>query len=179
MDDSARGYTLLELLFSLSLLALLVSLGLSRVPGSQARAESKAFHSTVTRSLAMARSQAVASNERITICGTRDGVNCERNWVHSVQILVFADRDRNRRYSPGDLLHRQVLLPLNHGNAYWRGSAGRKYQRFTANGRALEFGRYTYCPLSGEGKELRQLVVNRVGRSYLHWETPGKPDICN
>jgi type IV fimbrial biogenesis protein FimT len=177
MEGRAGGATLAEMLVVLGILSVLTvaSFPVFDTSGSEARQ----FTLVMMRSLALARRQAVGAGERVTLCGSLDGVACERDWRGRVGILVFTDRDRDRRLDAAEPLHHHQRLLLHQGKVFWRGSAGRAYIRFRADGSAVDFGRYTYCPLSGEADQFRQLVVNRAGRAYQHHDGAGKRKDCD
>ncbi|MCZ6832022.1 MAG: GspH/FimT family pseudopilin [Gammaproteobacteria bacterium] len=176
MDSRARGVSLAELLVVLGIISLLTVVSFPVV--DTAGAEASQFNMIMMRSLGLARRQAVGGGERVTLCASDDGRSCLRDWVGNVSILVFTDRNRDHRLDDGDLLHHSQRLVLRQGRGYWRGSLGRRYMRFRVDGSAVEYGRYTYCPHSGDSRHFRQLVVNRVGRAYRHHDGGGKRDDC-
>jgi type IV fimbrial biogenesis protein FimT len=176
MDGSARGATLAEMLVVLGILSTLVVAAYPALDttGSEARQ----FTLVTMRSLALARRQAIGGGERVTLCASLDGVRCERDWRGELSILVFTDRNRDRRLDGTEPLHHQQQISLLQGEVLWRGSGGRPYIRFRGDGSAVDFGRYTYCPRSGEHAQFRQLVVNRAGRAYQHHDDAGRRADC-
>jgi Tfp pilus assembly protein FimT len=176
MDGRTRGATLAELLAVLAILSLLLALGIP-TPDT-AGAEAKQFTLIVMRSMALARRQAVGSGERVTLCGSTDGRHCARDWQGPTSILVFSDRNRNYQLDDVDVLHHAQTLSLRQGQGHWRGSLGRAYMRLRTDGSAVEYGRYSYCPQSGDQRYFRQLVVNRVGRAYQHHDGGGRQSDC-
>ena len=178
MDGRGRGFSLLELLVSLGLVSLLTVWGLPILSEAGQAGEAAQFSHIVTRTLTTARSRAVATRERVTLCASTNQHSCVKNWLGAVSILVFTDRNRNFRLDRQDTLHLNQPLSLRHGNAYWRGSLGRPYLRFRIDGSAVEYGRFSYCPQSGDTRRRRQLVINRVGRVYLHHDGSGRYSVC-
>ena len=179
MDSRTRGTTLPELLAVLGILSLLTVMGLSKSDTAGAAAEAEQFTLLLTRSISYAKRKAVATKERITLCASTDAQSCQRDWTEDVSILVFSDQNGNYQLDDGDLLHHSQQLSLRQGWGYWRGSLGRPYMRFRTNGSAVEYGRYSYCPRSGNMQHFRQLVVNRVGRAYQHHDGGGKTSDCS
>jgi len=178
MDGHRRGFTLLELLVSLGLVSLMTVWGLPILRDAGQAGEAAQFSQIVTRTLMTAKRRAVATGERVTFCASTNQHDCVKNWRGEVSILVFTDRDRNFRLDPRDTLHLVQPLSLRHGNAYWRGSLGRPYLRFRTDGSAVEYGRFSYCPQTGDRRRFRQLVINRVGRVYLHHDGSGRYSVC-
>lgn len=178
MEGRRRGFSLFELLVSLSIVSILSFLALPALKSARWSGEASQFTQLLTRSIAIARRRAVASGERVTLCASSNHRNCLKHWRGEVSILVFTDRNRNYQLDGGDTLHLEQRLVLRHGDAYWRGSLGRAYMRFRVDGSAIEYGRYSYCPRDGSATEFRQLVINRVGRAYLHHDGSGRTSHC-
>ena len=179
MEGRGRGFSLLELLVTLSIVSILSYLALPALTSARWSSEASQFTQLLSRSMAIARNRAVATGERITLCASTDRRNCLKHWRGEVSILVFTDRNRNYQLDGGDTLHLQQRLMLRHVDAHWRGSLGRPYMRFRIDGSAIEYGRYSYCPRDGNPRGFRQLVVNRVGRAYLHHDGSGRRSHCS
>ena len=175
---SCRGYSLQELLISLGLIATLAATTLPLLRNPGAATEADRFSLALGQALTDARGLAIASGERVTFCASSDGQTCIRRWPGDVELLVFTDRDKDRAPGPGDAIHLRRELKLQHATALWRGSLGRHYLRFRVDGSAVEYGRFTYCPTSGEPAAFRQLVINRVGRVYRHHDLNKPPEDC-
>jgi type IV fimbrial biogenesis protein FimT len=178
MESPRVGFTLLELLICLTMLALATTWGIPRLSSAGGHTEAIQFTNILTRALMTARSTAVASGNSVTLCASTNRHSCLKNWLGEVSILVFTDRDRNYHLGSEDTLHLEQRLSLHHGTVYWRGSLGRPYLRYRVNGSAMEYGRYSYCPQIDSARNFRQVVVNRVGRVYLHHDDAGDSAIC-
>ncbi len=156
------GFTLVELLAVLSILAILLGLG---VPGLQrlvgtTRAEGSMRE--LYALLASARQMAVLTRRDVTLCGTADGTSCSRTW-NGNPTLVFADGNRNRRADGGEEIF-QVSEVTHSGRVRWSASGNRSYLRFRPDGAALEYGNFTWCPADGDTRQARQLILNVTGR---------------
>jgi type IV fimbrial biogenesis protein FimT len=178
MEGRMAGFTLLELFICISLMSMAMLWGAPLLDKAGQSGEARQFGFILARALNLARGRAVASGEWVTLCASSDQHSCRKNWLGEVYILVFTDRDRNFQFGGQDTLHLSQRLVLRHGSAYWRGSLGRPYMRYRVDGSAVEYGRYSYCPQSGEAREFRQLVINRVGRAYLHYDGSGRTSVC-
>jgi type IV fimbrial biogenesis protein FimT len=179
MEGRRRGYSLLELMVSLSVVSILSYWAVPALKSAGRSSEASQFTQLLSRSLATARNRAVATGERITLCASTNHRTCLKHWRGEVSILVFTDRNRNYQLDDGDTLHLEQRIVLRHGEAHWRGSGGRPYMRFRVDGSAVEYGRYSYCPGAGDPGGFRQLVVNRVGRAYLHHDGSGRTSHCS
>lgn len=158
-----RGITLPELLLALAVVALL---SLLSVPLTDAYTRSlqtqRLFE--LQRLLNLARSRAVTQRQRVTLCGSSDRRHCSNHWTPASSVLVFIDRDRNRRLDATDrLLQENDTLG---GHWHWRASGLRHYMRYGRRGQALDFGSFYLCPERGEADIVRRVRVNAPGRSY-------------
>ncbi len=107
---SARGFTLVELMLTIAVAMILLSIGLpdfSRfVSDSRLDSAASQLHSL----LALARTEAVRRGDQMHLCGSRDGQRCigtaaggRSRWT---QALLFHDADRDRQPSAGEALTR-------------------------------------------------------------------------
>ena len=178
MDCGWSGKTLLELIAALAIISLLTTLAVPRLSASRESTEARQFSHLLTRMLTLARTTAVASGQRTTLCLSADQHQCSKHWTGHVNILVFTDLNKNRQLDTTDILHRSQPLSLALGQGLWRGSLGRNYMRYRVDGSAVEYGRYSYCPHSGERGNFRQIVINHVGRPYTHYDGGGLFSDC-
>jgi len=156
------GFTLVELLAVLSILAILLGLG---VPGMQRLVGTTRADGSMRELyalLASARQMAVLTRRDVTLCGTADGTSCSRTW-NGHPTLVFADSNRNRRADAGEEIF-QVSELTHTGRIRWSASGNRSYLRFRPDGAALEYGNFTWCPADGDARQARQLILNVTGR---------------
>jgi type IV fimbrial biogenesis protein FimT len=176
MDPRSGGYSLQELMITLGLIAVLSVTTLPLLRNPSASTAPRRFTLALTQALAQARGLAIASGERITFCGSLDGYSCSRAWSGTTELLIFTDRNEDRVVDPADALHLRQRLELRAASAHWYGSLGRPYLRFRPGGSAIEFGRFSYCPATGDPAAFRQVVINSTGRAYVHHDDaqPGK-----
>jgi len=100
-----RGLTLLELMITLALLALLAGLAAPQLTGMvrsvRAQSEMEGFIGT----LQLARAEAIRTGWTVSVCGSSDGRGCsglpdvwEQGW------LAFVDANANRAPDPGETI---------------------------------------------------------------------------
>ncbi len=88
----AMGFSVVELLVTLVLLAISVSLALPSLQQFSANNQVQAAGNSIMSGLNMARFNAITSGEETTICPTADGVACsDGNW--GAGWIVFTDTD--------------------------------------------------------------------------------------
>ena len=161
------GFTLLELLVTVAVLAILVGIG---VPAYGKLVADQRL-STATNRLVFAvhlpRSEAVLRNARVTLCNSADGVFCadgggwEQGWI------VFVDRDGTGQRAADDPLIAVEEAPP--GVVITGNSSVQRYVSYIGLGStrrasgALQMGTITLCA----GSEGRQLVISRTGRPRL------------
>lgn len=111
---SVRGFSLIELLVTLSILIILLSVTVPSFSGLVADARVSETHNRLRAALALARSEAILQNQRITLCASLEGAcvgNARAGASVWSQALLFKDADENRLYDPDlDSLIKQVDL---------------------------------------------------------------------
>lgn len=161
--NKARGFSILEGLTTLLLVAIAIAAGTPSFNGSLERSRSSADVRTLIASLNLARTMALAHSEVTTLCASASGMDCDGEWSQGT--LLFSDRNDNRLLDDGDeLLERGVALRAG-ARLTWRASGGRNnYIRFSRSGAAKEFGTFTYCAASKQAQTGKMIVLNRMGR---------------
>lgn len=155
------GFTLLELMVTLALVAVLAGLAL---PGFRQVAErqrtASAMHG-LTAQLALARTAAITSRTAVTLCPARGDGTCAASSDWSNGWLTY--RDPQRRSQPrshGDIL-REELRPV-HGSIRIVSSTGRVRVRYQPDGRAG--GTNLTLRVCANERLHGEVVVNNIGR---------------
>lgn len=169
---AAQGLTLIELLLSVSILAIALRLTVPGFATAIAAIRSESALREISTLLALARHEALLTGREITVCGVGTDGRCSRLWDAEHVITVFEDRDADRQPGPGDRLIRQIRWPLKSGELSWRASLARPYLAFETTGGTWQNGTLYYCPQSRDARQARALVLSHSGRSYM----PGDGD---
>lgn len=162
MDN--HGFTLVELLITLTLLVILVALGSS---GFSAQIQSNRVKTTaisLQEAVALTRSQAVFANRRTTI-------KAREQWQNGWDI--FIDNNSNgireedeKLLASGEISNRVRIIanqPIKHYISYTGTGESRLESRRHAGG--FQAGTFSICPLDeGDGY---QLILSRGGRMRM------------
>lgn len=170
MDRRATGFTLLEMLVTLMLLAVLTAAAAPSFRGLLQGNLAAAHAEALMTSLTLARSEAIKRNLRIVLCKSADGTTCTTAGDWAQGWLVFVDRDSDAALDAGeDVLRTQARLPgeftLNNNNA-------RDWYAYRPDGSAassggLVTGTFRVCPPTGDSSRARRVVTNITGRPVV------------
>ncbi len=168
----ARGWSLLELLLALALLAVLLTLGGTSLTPLRQKYQLQAQAQDLLSTLALARSEAVKRGVRVTACVSSDGVHCQSVGDWTQGWVLFEDTDGNAlRADTEPLVQVHAALPtgvLASGN-----STVVRYVSYAPNSRSLQTsgapqaGTITLCRASAQSNAGWQLVINFVGNARL------------
>lgn len=98
--SSAAGFTLIELMVTLTIAALLLTLALPSFRDSIRSNRIATTTNQLIASIALARSEAIRTTHGASLCASDDGVDCGGDWADGV--LVWADRDDDSVVDTGE-----------------------------------------------------------------------------
>lgn len=157
-----KGMTLPELLITLSITAILMSVAAPSMRSLIASQRVSSIAQDVYGSFAFARSEAVKRRSPISICHSVNGSFCHDNgddWGGGW--LVFTDADSDGTLETGDTLIRVFeALPEVVGLQWNRGAnAG-----FNSKGHARKAGTFTLCEQGASDTYVREIILSLTGR---------------
>lgn len=157
------GLTLLELLISLGILAILIG---TSMPDFSEFTESISGKTTLRKlatAIQLGKSSAITNDTTVTLCKSVDGLHCGGNWQDGV--LIFTDQNRDASIDENDKVIRHIRLPDSKGHIRFRAFQNKQALQLTSLGTThYQNGSFTYCPFSGNKAFARQLIVNRTAR---------------
>ena len=167
------GFTLVELMVTVAIMAVLLTVGLPAFADALERQRLATSLHLLMADMAMARSSAIMRREPVVVCPGRADAGCadDSDWSHGW--LVFRDPDGNRQPdAPGDLF-RATDAPAGGPDRLRLGST-RPLLRYQANGMAAH-SNLSVNACSG-GLLRGKVVVNRLGRARS--ERPARETPC-
>lgn len=162
---SQRGFTLVELMVTLALAAMLLTLAIPSVTnqlrGWQRDSATKAF----TAHVQLARSEAIKTSRRVVMCSSSNGAACanSNNWRSGW--LVFVDSNGNGNIDAGET----VLVSRGASSGLTSMLASGNVQRlaFMPNGlMASNATTLQVIPTGNASIQINEVTVNRIGRAY-------------
>jgi type IV fimbrial biogenesis protein FimT len=175
MRQNTRGYSLYELLMTLTLIALIVGLGLPSFSGVVARAGMHAEINALFHAIHLARKESIMRKRVVSLCPSLDGLSCEpgRDWSSGWLMFENTDKDEPpRRDSDEPLLQAHQVGENVRIMANRRGFTLRATQKRATN------GTFIVCDRSDRAVPVA-LVVSYTGRPRVTQETRrGEPYSC-
>lgn len=176
---NGQGFTLLEALVVVAVLAVLLGLAVPGLTGVRERQQLQAQAEDFWSSLMLARAQALLHQQHVTVCASSTAGACDAAALWHAGWLVFVDANRNgQREAVERVLQQRAGSPAAvriTGNSTVNRLIG-----YGAEGRsesltgAFQAGTVTVCA-AGQSAGW-QVVVNAVGRPRLEKaETPACP----
>lgn len=155
------GVTLIELIFTLAIVAVLASLSAPALGNLIQRGHSRSAHDMLVGSLNLARMSSVSTHRETIVCPSSDHASCadgiwwQRGWI------VFEDANQNNRRDEDEPLLQVVDAQPGIAIAT---SSGRKFVRYRPDGSASGTDlTYTICDRRG-ASEATAVVVSNPGR---------------
>lgn len=185
LDFRSKGFSLVELMIAVSILAILLALAVPSFQGVVASSRLTSATNDLVAALAQARSEAVKSGNRITLCKSANGTSCASSGDWDQGWISFIDTTRSGTSAAVDtgetVLTVTTAMPpgiVINGNL--------SYVSFGADGmpKSMTGGLYpgtlrvcsTSASLSDDSRT-RDLVMNGVGRIKVT-KTTGVGSTC-
>lgn len=161
MSLNSKGYSLLEVLVSLSILLWLSSLLVPSYAELKARRSVSLKVWEIKRSMEYARNLAITHNRTMLLCAATETYQCVQR--SGSRLVVFEDQNEDYQWSADEPLYRDI----DTGDALIELSASsHAYVKFLSSGRIGRLGNFQICTPSA-GDFGRQVIFFRSGRIRL------------
>lgn len=162
MATSQQGFTLIEAMIVLALLAVGLGLGLPALGGALERQRLHTSMHLIMTDMAMARSSAVMRREAIVLCPGQPPTGCTADSDWSGGWLVFRDPDGNRKPDvPSDVLRASNAPAGSREQLQLRST--RPWLRYQPNGLAAHSNLTIHA--CSRGLLRGKVIVSRIGRA--------------
>ena len=158
--DRQTGFTLIELMVTIAVLAVLLGLALPSFQQSLRSNRAATATNDMLASLSLARSEAIRSTRGGGVCSSNDGAACNGGW--SDGWLVWADADADGAFDAGE-----TVLRYSRGDARLAATGPGAVIAFDSRGRrrAAADQALTLKPSECGGQPLqRTLTINAAGQ---------------
>ena len=166
-----NGFTLIELIFTLSLLVIVLTLGTPILSQWIQRSKTTNLQYTLLHSIHYARTQATQLRSTVTLC---PGIsNCENTWRSD--FLIFNDINSNGSQESDEILLKQIDIGLLGQHLNWRSFRNKPYLQFHAQGLTPVLnGTLYFCPDNSTNEFNFSIILARTGRARIS-STPKCP----
>lgn len=168
MRKSGTGFSLYELLVTLAVAAVVLSVGVPSLGVLVARNRQHAEINALFHAIHAARKESITKRRVVSLCPSSDGETCRQSldWSNGWILFVNDDRDSPPRIDPGEaLLQRYTVHPTIRLSANRRG--------FTLRGTRLRATNGTIVACDSGGRVApKALVISYTGRPRVAIRTP-------
>ena len=167
---SQRGFTLVELLVSLAIGSILMSLTVPAMTGMLNTQKAISATNALFAGLNLARSEAIKRNARAVLCKTANGLTCTLSGGWEQGWILFHDLNNNAALDAGEEVLRQQG-PASAGIRLAGNLPIANYVSYTPIGTAklisgaFQAGTFTLCMESSGSADVRQIVLSGTGRA--------------
>jgi type IV fimbrial biogenesis protein FimT len=174
---AGRGFTLIELVVTMALLAIVTAYSLPSLNNFITRQRQVSSINLLLSSLYLARSEAVMRSNDVMVCKSSNGNSCTTTGEWEQGWLLFEDRDSDRLLDSDEPIIASQQ-PMKEITIYYRAFGSKNYIVYTANGITNTNGTYTFCDPSGNATP-RALIVYKTGRPRTSpTRSDGSPLTC-
>lgn len=168
MQLTRRGFTLYELLLTLGLVAILVSLGVPAFGSMLARSRQAIEINALFHAIHLARKESVVHRQVVSLCPSSDGQSClpGKDWSPGWIVFRNADRDSPPQVDPGE-----TVIQAHGVTDSVRISANRSGFTLRATVKRATNGTLVVCDARRRVRP-KALVVSYTGRPRVAFERP-------
>lgn len=164
MKTNYHGFTLLNLLITLTIIGILSTAGIPSLQTALNHQQAKSHYEQLFTLIQFTRIQSVNYRGQVILCPTLNRRDCINDWNQELMVFVDNNDDEIKNDNEELLQIKQALSPYEH--LQWNASGSRRYLRFKADGSTgNQNGRLSYCLSRGEEIYAAQIIMYRTGRA--------------
>lgn len=164
--QNKNGFTLVELIVTLAIFAILSTIALPYFQDIKAKQEVNTTTNKLISTIQLAKSHASIYHSNVVICPSQNKVNCQTNqWTTG--LLVFLDSNKNRQIDTGEKIIYTESTDLKYGHLDWKGTLNVPSLTFQAeNGLPIgSNGSFYYCSIVSDHHQ--KLVLSAMGHMRI------------
>ena len=157
------GFTLIELIVTVSIMAIIVSIAMPYILTHLANMEAKRIRYSTVNSLTTAKAESLIQRQNVVVCLSDNNGVCHKD--SNKTLLLFIDKNDNQHFDAnGDVLIEEQRLNPKYGTLHLR-AGQRHYVRFAGDSGKPRgfFGHIKYCPRSIYSQAMYQISFNQSG----------------
>jgi type IV fimbrial biogenesis protein FimT len=154
-----HGFTLIELMIAVAIVAVLIGIALPSYAGARAAAQTQQLKTALTTALNDARTAAVVHGTDTILCPSLDGETCADSFEWQHGFIAAVDANHNERIDGAD---RRLLYRPEVKDVRLLTSSGRKRIQFQPSGsNAGSNATFTFCDQRGPTRATALVMNNR------------------
>lgn len=158
---SKQGFSLIEFMIALSIVAILLFTALPGFHYWRAKTESQLIAYTLYTQLQTARELAISRGATVSICGSNANGECQlRNFDY---LQIFIDANKNKIHDKNEILISTTTLKMA-GQLRLNSHTS---LNFTSNGRSNTPASFIYCPANTAEQLIQRVTLSFTGRPYI------------
>ena len=155
MPFNSRGFSLLELMVTLIIVTILITLTVPSFITFSTQSKNTIIGKQLLRAINLARSEAQLRGVPVTLCKSRDHISCSGQWQDGQ--IIFIDDGSNT-------ILEVFKTPRTKSVLHWQSSLNKDYLRLFPSGSTHNTaGTFWLC--NQEGKIVWKIIVSRQGRA--------------
>lgn len=163
---TARGFTLIELIVSIAVLTILISLAAPAFDRFVTSSRASGAINWLNGLVQMTRLAAVSHQAMVTLCPTSSKTGCGGNWNGT--LMMFVDHNADRSLNGNDFMVDLLTFPYADSSIKWRSFGNQQHLQITPQGYTnFQGGNFTWCPASLDASYARQLIISMQGRTRM------------
>lgn len=163
--NNKRGFTLIELIVTVTILAIIATIATPYILSILANMEAKRIAGQIDNTLTLAKAESYIRRQDLLVCLSNNGGLCHRDSFK--QLLLFSDKNNNNNFDAGiDYLIDEQSLNPKYSTLYLRVGNNRHYTKFWGDSGKPRghFGHIKYCPTSTYNQTTYQISFSHLGK---------------